>query len=91
MIVEEDLDCIDIADIGTQSWYLEILPRFVFLDEEIGNLVVVNDDGELTRDIDQKKKSDVLQQPIDVYSVTNVVGESIYSVTMWNIYCESVR
>ena len=28
-----------------------------------------------------KKKSDVLQQPIDAHSVTNVVGENISSVT----------
>ena len=62
-----------------------------FIDEECGNLIEVNDDGELTRKINQKKKSDVLQQPVDVYSVTNVVGESIYTVIMWNIYCESVR
>ena len=35
-----------------------------------------NDGGELTRNINQKKKSGVL---------TSVVGESISSVTMWNI------
>ena len=59
--------------------------------EECGNLIVVNGGGELTRNINQKKKSDVLQLPIGTYSVPNVVGESIYSVTMWNIYYESVR
>ena len=63
----------------------------MFIDEECGNLIVVHDGGELTRNINQKKKSEVLQQPIDAHSVANVAGESIYSLTIWNIYCESVR
>ena len=50
----------------------------MFIDEECENLIVVNDVGEVTRNINQKKRSDVLQQPVDVHSVTNVVGESIY-------------
>ena len=79
--VEEELNCIDIKD----------SPILVFIDEECGNLIVANDGGELTRNINQKKKSDALQQLIDVHSVTNVVDESISSVTMWNIYCKSVR
>ena len=57
MIVEEDLDCIDTDDIGN----LEDSPRLVFIDEECGNLIVVIDGGKLTRNINQKKKSDVLQ------------------------------
>ena len=32
------------------------------MDEQYGNLKVVNDSGELTRNIKQKKKSDVSQQ-----------------------------
>ena len=55
-IVEEELDCIDIDDIGN----LEDSPRLVFINEECGNLIVVNDDGELTRNINQKK-SDILK------------------------------
>ena len=35
---------------------LEGLPRFVFINEECGNLEVVNDGGELTGDINQKKQ-----------------------------------
>ena len=54
-------------------------------------LIVVRNGGELTRNIKQKKKSDVLQLPIDAHSVANVVGESNYSVTIWNICCESGR
>ena len=57
MTVEEELDCIDIDDIGK----LEDSPRLGFIDEECGNVIVVNDGGELTRNINQKKKSDVLQ------------------------------
>ena len=40
---------------------LEDSPRFVFTDEECENLKVVNDGGELPRNIDQKKKSGVSQ------------------------------
>ena len=47
----------------------------MFINEECGNLKVVNDGGELTRDINQKNKSDVSQNPVDVHFVTNV-GES---------------
>ena len=55
-IVGEELDCIDIDDIGN----LEDSPRLVFINEECGNLIVVNDGGELTENISQKK-ADVLQ------------------------------
>ena len=57
VIVEEELHCIDIDDIGN----LEEWPRLVLIDEECGNLIVVTNGGELTRNITQKKKSDVLQ------------------------------
>ena len=40
---------------------LDYSPRLVFIEEECGNLIVVNDGGELTRNISQKKKSNVLQ------------------------------
>ena len=76
VIFEKKLDCIDRDDIGN----LEDSSRLVFIDEECGNIIVVNDDEECTGNISQKK-SDVLQQPIDVHSVTNVVRESISSVT----------
>ena len=57
VIVEEELDCIDIDDYGmVEDW-----PRLVFMDEECGNLKVVNDGGKRTRNINQKKKSDDLQ------------------------------
>ena len=57
VIVEEELDGIDIDEIRN----LEDSPRLVFIDEECENLVVVNDGGELTRNFNQKKKSEVLQ------------------------------
>ena len=40
------------------------LPRLVFIDNECGNLKVINDSGKLIRNINQKKKSDVLQSYI---------------------------
>ena len=77
VIDEEELDGINIDGIGN----LEDSLRLVFIDEECGNLIVVNDDEKLTRNINQKKNSDVLQYPIDVHTVTNVVREIISSVT----------
>ena len=47
VIVEKELDCIDINDIGN----LEDSPRLVFIDAECRNLIVVNDGAELTRNI----------------------------------------
>ena len=78
VIDEEELDGIDTDGIGN----LEDSLRLVFIDEECGNLIVVNDDEKLTRNINQKKNSDVLQYPIDVHTVTNVVREIISSVTI---------
>ena len=54
-IVEEELDYIDIDDLGN----LEVSPILVFIDEEC--LIVVHNGGELTTNINQKEKSDVLQ------------------------------
>ena len=68
VMVEEELNGVDTDDIGN----LEDSPRFVFIDDECENFIIVNDGGEFTRNISQKKKSGVL-------------GESISSVTMWNI------
>ena len=57
VIVEEEPDGIYIDEIGN----LEDSLRFVLIDEEYENLMVVNYGGELTRNINQKKKSGVLQ------------------------------
>ena len=51
-----ELDFIDIDEIGN----LEDSPRLVFTNEECWNLKVVNDGGELTENISQKR-SDLLQ------------------------------
>ena len=56
-VVEEELNCINIDDTGI----LVDSPRPVFINEECGNLIVVNDGVEPTKNINQKKKSDVLQ------------------------------
>ena len=55
VVVEEGLDGIDIDDIGN----LEGSPRLKLINEECEDLIVVNDGGERTRNINQKKKSEV--------------------------------
>ena len=57
VIVDEELDGIDIND--TEN--LDDLPRFVFIDEEYGNLKVVNVMKNLLEVLTKRKKSDVLQ------------------------------
>ena len=57
----------------------------MFSYEVCGNLIVVNNGGELAGIINQKKKLHVLQQPIDVDSVINVPAKSASSLTMRNI------
>ena len=47
VIVEEELQCTDIDDTGN----LEDLPRLLFIDEQCGNIIVVNDSGKLIRNI----------------------------------------
>ena len=59
----------------------------MFIDEECGNLIVANNGGEIS----SKEARRLTIAYIDVHAVTNVIGESICSVTLWNIYCESVR
>ena len=56
MNLVEKLDGTDVDDIGN----FEDLPILVFIDEECGNPIVISDSGEFTRNINQKKKSDVL-------------------------------
>ena len=56
-IAEEELNGIGIDEIEN----LEDLPRFVLVNEECRNLEVVHDCGELTKNINQKKKSDFSQ------------------------------
>ena len=57
LLLQEELDGIDIDVI----WNLENAPRLVFIDEECGKLIIVNDGEEITRNINRKKKSDALQ------------------------------
>ena len=53
VIVGEELNYIDIDDIGN----LKDSPRIVFINKECGNLIVVNDGGELTKNISQKRQT----------------------------------
>ena len=57
MIVKEELDGIDIGDIGNLEDYL----RIVFIHDKCRNLKVFLDGGELTGNINKKKKPGVLQ------------------------------
>ena len=54
-------------------------------DEECENLIVVNDGGQLTRNINQKMNSGVLKQSIGVHYPINAVGEHISSINIWSI------
>ena len=65
-ILEEELDGIDINENGN----LEDSPRLVLFDEECGNLIVDNNGGELTRNINQKKRPGALQYSKDDHYVT---------------------
>ena len=56
VIVKEELDGIDIDDIGN----LEDLPTIVFIHEECGNIKVFVYRRELTGNINKKKKPGVL-------------------------------
>ena len=60
VIVEEELNRFDIDGIEN----LENLPRFVFINKECGNLKVVNDDEELTRNINQKKQLEMIMKSL---------------------------
>ena len=50
------------------------LPSLMFIDEECGNLSVVVDGGELTKN-NNRKKSQKFYKPIYVKSVTNAIDE----------------
>ena len=54
----------------------------MFINEKCGNFKLVIDGGKLTRNTNQKKKLDVLQ---DLHSVKNAAGEGISSITKRDI------
>ena len=60
----------------------------MFIDEEFGNLRVVTDGGELTRKINRKKKSDVLQ--VYRYPLCDKCCRREYFLNNHAEYCESV-
>ena len=83
VLVEEKLDGIDIDDMETYWICLHLSSLMGIWCSSYGNPKVVVNDGELTRNINQKKKS--FFKAIDVHSVRNVLGEGISSISMWNI------
>ena len=50
------------------------LPKLMFIDEECGNLKVVFDGGQFTRNNNRKRKPEVYK-PIDVHSVANAIDK----------------
>ena len=85
VIVKEELDGIDIDDIGN----LEDLLRIVFIHEECGNLKVFVDGRELTGNINKKKKPGVLQAYRCPLCVKCSRREYFFNTNVE--YCESVR
>ena len=84
-IIEEELDGIDRDDIGN----LEDLLRLVLINEECGNPTAVADGGELTKNINQKKKPDVLQACQCPLCYKCYMREYFFNNHLE--YCESVR
>ena len=69
----KEQDDIDIDNIGN----LDDSLRLLFIDEEYGNLIVVNDGGELTKNINQKK---TLKYWVGVQRGQSVIGRSLFSL-----------
>ena len=86
MIVKQELNGIDIDDIGN----LENLQMILFIREECGNLKVFVDDRELTRNIAKKKKQGLLQA--SRYPFCEKCYKREYFVNNKHVeYCQSVR
>ena len=85
VIAEEELNRFDIDEIEN----LEGLPRFVFINDERGNLEVVNDDGEFTGDIKVNKSVysklyiPILQTVRNNVSMKNVI-KGVKSIKLLN-------
>ena len=75
---QEVFNGIDIGVIGN----LENLLRVVFIDEGCGNLRVL---VESLLEILTKRRSQTFYKPIYLHPMTNAVGESISSISKWNI------
>ena len=78
MIVKEELDGIDIDDIGN----LDDLLRIVFIRKECGKYSLT---VESLPEILTNRRSQAFYKLIHVYSMTNVIGQSISSIRMWDI------
>ena len=79
--LEEELKNIDIDDIVN----LEDLPRLAFIDEECETSTVVNWWWWRASKVLTKRRSQMFYKHIDIHSVKNTIGESISSISMWNI------
>ena len=79
-MVKEELDGIDIDDIGN----LEDLLRIVFIHKECG-ILKYSLTIESLLEISTNRSNQAFYKLIDVHFVANVIGESISSIRMWNI------
>ena len=85
-MAEEELHCINIDDVAN----LEDIPRLVCIDEECGNLIVVNYGEELTGNISQKKKLDIFNSLYYYHYYYHIfLVFSIYSVVSKIYKCEN--
>ena len=85
LIIKEELEGIHIDDIGNS----EDLLRIVFIHEECANLKVFVYDGELTRNVNKKKKPVVLQA--GRCPLCDKVYRREYFFNKHVEYCESVK
>ena len=65
------------------------LPRLMFIDEEFRNLKAVVDGGELTRNINRKKKSGVLIHFTDCSTWTDAI-QNIQHEDQHCIFCNNI-
>ena len=81
MTVKEELDGTGTGDIGN----LENLIRMVFIHENVRTLKYLWTVEGLLKILTNRRRSQALFKLTDAHSVTNVIGEGISSIRMWNI------
>ena len=80
MTVKEELDGTGTGDIGN----LENLIRIVFIHENVRTLKYLWTVEGLLKILTNRRRSQAFFKLIGAHSVTNVVGEGISSIRMWN-------
>ena len=80
MTVKEELDGTGTGDIGN----LENLIRIVFIHENVRTLKCLWTVEGLLKILTNRRRSQAFFKLIGAHSVTNVIGEGISSIRMWN-------